>query len=187
MPLKWCSPVWQLNNSWFSHLQQPPRHSPFYSYCRNLFCIESVPVNFGGCVPLLLFCSSTSYRSYRTAKQEGNEEPFILAHISGWWSNKHHGSVMNCTQQDLLWPNRLISSWLSTFRRVCVAGGTHRSLVNKSYRSWSGLSACVMMTTATSKWSWKFLKIVHHPWQFQRKVWWFSISPPRHYGSSLCS
>lgn len=101
---------------------------------------ESVPVNFRICVPLLLFCSSTSYWSHCAVKQEGNQESFMLPRISGWWSSKHHGSVMNCTQQDVLWLKRLISLWLSTFWCLCVACGAHRSLVNKSNQSRSSLS-----------------------------------------------
>lgn len=52
-------------------------------------------MNFSACVPLLLFCSSISYWSLSVVKLERNQEPFMLPHISGWWSNKHHGNVMN--------------------------------------------------------------------------------------------
>lgn len=52
------------------------------------------------CFFVVVFFSSTAYWFHSEVKPEGNQEPFMLPHISASWSNKYQSSMMNCSQHE---------------------------------------------------------------------------------------
>lgn len=135
LPCRWSDGP--LHGAWMTadfHINICPSGLPrFTLVAKNLFCIKSAPLNFGGCLPPLLFSSSTSYWSRRAVKLEENQKPFMLPHISRRRSNKHHSNVMNCTRRGLHgvpvwqvvlthpWKTNLIDSGLVCQLKSCVS------------------------------------------------------------------
>lgn len=116
------TPVWQLWHSWITvdfhaciwlpgtpqTAATPACFTALYATAAICSAMNQCLVNFYGSAViffiLLFFCccffSSTAYWFHSEVKPEGNQEPFMLPHISASWSNKYQSSMMNCSQHE---------------------------------------------------------------------------------------
>lgn len=110
------------DQSWFPQAASS-RTAAAPACCSALYAIGAICsamnqclVNFYGSVVtffILLFFSSTPYWFVGEVKPGGNQEPFMLPHISAGWSNKYRSSMMNCTrfESDCDTTYRLVHDW----------------------------------------------------------------------------